>query len=88
MRCASANRIGFICLRRSGAATASTYHKFCEFLKGLKVTNDVVERACKLIEDFISTLRKYESQLQALLQVVEAQRRQFLDSKMLTLYSM
>ena len=64
------------------------YHKFCEFVKGLQVTNNVVERACKLVEDFISTLSKYESQLQALLQVVEAQRRQFLDSEKSTLYSM
>ena len=52
------------------------------------MTNNVVERACKLVEDFISTLTKYESQLQALLQVFETKMRQFLDSEKSTLYSM
>ena len=66
----------------------SEYMKFNEFVSGLNVTNDLAERGVKLIEDFINTSTKNEEQLQALMQVVEAHRRQYPDCKKSTLETM
>ena len=59
--------------------------KFEEFVTGLSVTNDVAERGIKMIQDFVNTSAKAETQLQALMQVVETHRRQFPDCKKATL---
>lgn len=64
------------------------YQKFLKFVTDLKVTNDLAERGVKMIEDFINTATKDETQLQALLQVVEAHRRRYPNCKKSTLEGM
>ena len=47
------------------------------FARNMKVVNDTAERGVKLISDFLNTTTKDESQLQYLLQAVEAHRDKF-----------
>ena len=64
--------------------------KFRDFVKGLKVTNDVAEQGFKLIEDFTDSIIKDEGQLQdvLLLQLAEQHRERFPDSKKSSLQKM
>ena len=67
------------------AATPSKWEKDDEFQKAadlvrhLKVLNDLVERAIKLITDFAHSITNDEIQKQYLLQVVESYRRKIRD---------
>ena len=47
------------------------------FVRNMKVINDTAERGVKLISEFLNTTTKDESQLQYLLQAVEAHRDKF-----------
>ena len=51
----------------------SKYRKFVEFANNLAVTNDLAERGCHMITEFINKTAN-EDQRQALLQVVEYHR--------------
>lgn len=64
------------------------YRKFSKFVTDLKVTNDLAERGIKMVEDFINTATKDETQLQALMQVVEAHRQRYPNCKKSTLENM
>ena len=44
----------------------------------LRVTNDTAERGVKLIQDYAQTVKSDEAQRQALLQVVEHHRQNYL----------
>ena len=52
--------------------TDPVYLSCCEFVHSTKVTNDVAERGVAMIQTFTNTVTKNETELQWLLQEVEA----------------
>ena len=53
-------------------------YKVCyTFVRDMKVVNDTEKNGVKLISEFLNTTTKDESQLQYLLQAVEAHRNKF-----------
>ena len=62
-----------------------SYQEVKMFLEGLKVTNDVSERAIKLATDFAHVITKDPFEKQRLFQVVEYHRRKFSNFKKTTL---
>ena len=64
------------------------YCKFSDFVETLKVTNDVAERGIKFIQDFANSITKAESQLQDLIQLVEAHRKRVPDFSKASLQNM
>lgn len=51
------------------------YRLMCDFVSGLRVTNDTAERGVQLVQQFSRTLTSKEGDMQWLLQCVEAHRR-------------
>lgn len=62
-----------------------SFSKGMEFVKGLKVVNDVAERGVKLMQDYNQILTKNEVEKQFILQIVSDYRQKFPDIKKRTL---
>ena len=61
------------------------YKQAQRVIKTLNVTNDVAERGVSLIQEYCGKITRDEDQMQYLLQVVQAHRRQYPDTKKETL---
>lgn len=61
------------------------YAALCEYISGLKVTNDTAERGVQIIQHFARTVTKDEADLQWLLQCVEDHRKKYPDFRKSTM---
>jgi len=61
------------------------FQKGFKIVQGLKIVNDIAERAVKLVKDYINILSQNENQKQYLLQILTEYRDQYSDSNKGTL---
>ena len=75
-------------MAKNSSANIEDYLKATNFLKNIRVVNDVAKRGVKLMQDFSLSLTKDEKSKQSVLQVIENHRKHFTDFKKPTLINL